>query len=459
MRSALAVHALALGIVLAAAPARAQQTGAPAEIVITPPKVEMKLGRRETVKATVRDAAGNVVQANVIFFSRDRQSIAISPQGEIRAMSPGEYLLAAMIPADPGDTSRRAEPLLQVDIPVTVVEPAVASLEIDGERERYYAKTSVPLRVRAIDELGQHKKSAAIEYVSSDPAVASVDGFGELTLAAVGHARITVRAEGVEKALEIGVAGNPLARIELRASAETAKTGDVVRFAADPLDGEGRTIPDMPIRYATYGQPAAEIIAVGSIGHIEPDGRFVAERSGLHTIVATAGDRSAMTSIRVASRKVHRDVEVVGRGPVRDRHTSDLWVWEGPDGRDYAITGTWSAEGHAYFWDVTDPGNIAMIDTVKVDARTVNDVKVSEDGRIAVISREGASNRRNGIVILDISDPGKGVRKIAEYDDELTGGVHNVFISKRHVYALSAGTRYDIINIENPYEPFRVGKF
>ena len=41
------------------------------------------------------------------------------------------------------------------------------------------------------------------------------------------------------------------------------------------------------------------------------------------------------------------------------------------------------------------------IDTVRVDARTVNDVKLSADGRIAVISREGASNRKNGLVILD----------------------------------------------------------
>ena len=42
-----------------------------------------------------------------------------------------------------------------------------------------------------------------------------------------------------------------------------------------------------------------------------------------------------------------------------------------------------------------------------------------------MLSREGASNRRNGPVILDVSDPNVGVRKVAEYDDQLTGGVHN----------------------------------
>ena len=90
----------------------------------------------------------------------------------------------------------------------------------------------------------------------------------------------------------------------------------------------------------------------------------------------------------------------VGTGLVNDKHTSDFWVFEGVDGRDYAVTGTWGADGTSYFWDVTDPANILKIDSVQVDARTVNDVKVSEDGRIAIISREGASNRKNGIIII-----------------------------------------------------------
>ena len=86
-------------------------------------------------------------------------------------------------------------------------------------------------------------------------------------------------------------------------------------------------------------------------------------------------------------------------------------------------------------------------------------MKVSEDGRLAVISREGASDRRNGIVILDVSDPQNGARILSSFDDELTGGVHNVYVFDNHVYALSGGRRYDIINIEDPRNPRRVGRF
>jgi len=141
--------------------------------------------------------------------------------------------------------------------------------------------------------------------------------------------------------------------------------------------------------------------------------------------------------------------------------TSDLWVWPGigeHEGKDFAVTGTWSANGEAYFWDVTDPANMVIIDTVTVDARTVNDVKVSEDGTVCVITREGASNRKNGFVVLDVRDP-YNVTISAEFNDDMTGGVHNVFIYDNHVYAVNNGRKYDIINIEDPSNPFRVGRY
>ena len=128
------------------------------------------------------------------------------------------------------------------------------------------------------------------------------------------------------------------------------------------------------------------------------------------------------------------------------------------EGKDFAVTGTWGSNGEAYFWDVTDPSKMAIIDTITVDARTVNDVKISEDGRVGVITREGASNRKNGFVVLDVTDP-YNVKITAEYNDDMTGGVHNAFIYDNHVYAVNNGRKYDIINIDDPSNPFRVGVF
>ena len=296
-------------------------------------------------------------------------------------------------------------------------------------------------------------------WESTNPSVASVTPHGLLVLGSSGAATITASAESVSGSVDLVVGENPATRIELEADAEEVRTGDVVWFEARALDASGAALPEYPMQFAVATRTPDNLIAPGAPAFVEPDGAFVAERAGLHTVVARGGGLTARRSVRAVPRDIRKDWEVVGRGPVRDRHTSDLWVWEGLDGRDYAITGTWGADGHAYFWDVSDPSSIHLVDTVRVDARTVNDVKVSPDGKFAVISREGASNRRNGLVVLDVSNPTDGVRILSRYDDQLTGGVHNVFVAEQHILALSAGRRYDILNAEDPENPYRVGRF
>lgn len=156
--------------------------------------------------------------------------------------------------------------------------------------------------------------------------------------------------------------------------------------------------------------------------------------------------------------------EVVGRGPVTETHTSDLWVFEGVDGRDYAYTATWGAcDGcfgdRMYAWDVTDPSNPVLTDSVVVDARVVNDVKINEAGSLAVITREGASNRRNGLVVLDLADPAHPV-VASDFFEGLTGGVHNTFIAGDYVYATNDGTRdLHIIDISDPENPQQIGRW
>jgi len=50
-----------------------------------------------------------------------------------------------------------------------------------------------------------------------------------------------------------------------------------------------------------------------------------------------------------------------------------------------------------------------------------------------VLSREGASNRVNGVVILDLATPAHP--KVAStFDIELTGGVHNMFATNDHLF-------------------------
>jgi hypothetical protein len=91
-------------------------------------------------------------------------------------------------------------------------------------------------------------------------------------------------------------------------------------------------------------------------------------------------------------------------------------------------------------------------DSVKVDARVINDVTVSPDGRYGALSREGASNRVNGVVILDLANPAHP-KVAATFDQELTGGVHNMFATNDYLFALSNGDKYVIIDMKDIYKP------
>jgi hypothetical protein len=440
----------------------AQQWAAPASVTVTPAELTLAVGETATLAAVVRDAAGNPVDRPVVFFSSARRALRVDAgNGELEALRPGTYVVTARVPVSTGGSGGGAAgETIEARVTVTVPFPRVASLAFVDAPSRTYRGTRLRPEVRILDVNGDPRTDLTATLTSSDPAVVAVTPLGVLRMAGTGRATITATAEGTTTTLPLTVAENPTASVRLEPGAMTGRTGDVLHFNATALDNRSQPVAGMPIEFTFRARTEDNRLGSASSGLITDDGRFVADLPGEYTITASAGHVSAFETVDITPRSVRRMMEVVGRGRVADRKTSDLWVWTAPNGRDYAVTGTWGADGHALFWDITDPQNIFQAATVRVDARTVNDVKVSEDGSICVISREGASNRRNGLVILDCSDIAeKGVPILARYDDELTGGVHNVFIDNSHIYALSAGQRYDVINIEDPKSPRRVGRF
>jgi hypothetical protein len=75
-----------------------------------------------------------------------------------------------------------------------------------------------------------------------------------------------------------------------------------------------------------------------------------------------------------------------------------------------------------------------------------------------VISREGASNRKNGIAFYDTSDPAHP-KLISEYTATVTGGVHSAFVNSHYVYLTDDATGsmrvIDFADVKNPKEVAR----
>ena len=99
------------------------------------------------------------------------------------------------------------------------------------------------------------------------------------------------------------------------------------------------------------------------------------------------------------------------------------------------------------------------VDALSFDARILNDVSVSADGKIGVLTREGASNRKNGIVFLDTSDPAHP-KVLSEYTETVSGGVHSAFIDGHYVYLTDDATgSMRVIDFADPKEPKEVGRW
>ncbi len=431
---------------LATTQAAAQEV---ARVEVTPAALSLQVGEKATVSAIVYDADGNALDVPVLFFSRDgRGKLGVDrATGEIEAFKGGEFevLARAMGPNRVSGT-----------MTVTVAFPAVDRVEISEDGGRYYVGVTMRHKAAVIDQAGD-VRDAAVTWSTSNESVATVDRFGIFTARAPGQVTLSAAAEDVVGRITYEVADNPVIAMAVEAGQARGRTGDVIHFTATP-SGVGGTIDDIPVTFGLIADPDVTATADIPPAEVDRQGRFVAYKPGVYTVTASVPGHSAHATVEILPRHVAEEVRLVGHAPVQNVSTSDLWVWEGVDGRDYAITGTHSGHGSTYWWDVTDPASPVLTDSLIVDARTTNDVKVSEDGDICVISREGASNRRNGIVIVDCTDP-RDIEIISTYDDELTGGVHNLFVYDDHVYAVNNGTRFDVISIEDPAEPRRVGRF
>ncbi len=412
-------------------------------------KVKMKIGQTVQLEAAVVDASGKTVtDREFIFYSRNSRALSVvDSTGFAKAIKHGDYDVIVISPGDPQ---------LRSNISVSI-EPAAISKVAFGEiPNKMYAGVNVPLTIDVMDEAGFERPEVPITLTTSDESKVAIAPFNKLIVKEAGKVTVTASAGGVSQKLDLEILENPIAQIKLTSDMVEGRSGDVFTLTAIAVDKDGNVIKDAPINYSFTGE-SFDVSAAPS-GLITPEGKFVADEPGLYVLNATCGPAAASVTVQANNRNITRKIDLIGQGSVNNKHTSDLWIWEGVDGKDYAVTGTWGADGTAYFWDVTDPAGIELVDSVKVDARTVNDVKVSEDGKVAVISREGASNRKNGLVIIDVSNP-RDAKIISEFSENLTGGVHNVFIYKNHVYALSAGRKYYSINIEDPKNPKIVGEF
>jgi hypothetical protein len=204
-------------------------------------------------------------------------------------------------------------------------------------------------------------------------------------------------------------------------AASTLRVGDTLR-----LDATG---DDRCEEAVVWSSDAPQVASVSA-------GLIRAVGAGRARVTADAFGSSSSVSVSVVAPFGPSAFRVRGQGTSPGgRITTDVWVRG-----DLALTTTSSSfrsgcavggippcrDAVVYSWSVADPGRPVLVDSVSVPALHVNDVKISADGRFAVVTMESGER---GIAILDLASP-LHPRVLSRYQTGLEGGVHNVWIER-----------------------------
>jgi plastocyanin len=413
-----------------------QQTPTPppaiAKVEVTPAAGELEIGHTLKISARALDANGQPVANAQIRYFVGSDNGEVDSTGMVTAGYAGPLRVVAMafVPGQQGSTMGEAVFRAMPEPPARVV--------VDPMPSRLAAGTQVTLVATAFSKHGDRRSDQAT-FTSSNPRVASVSADGVLRAVAPGRATVTVAAGSALERLALLVVPSPLGRVAIEPAVAAVRTGDVVRLTTTPKDVA-----------VAWSLGAGGGAAAAAIDH---SGAFVAELPGVYTVRATIGTRTVESVIRVEQRRVTRGIEVRAHLPITERAAE---VWVHPNGTCAYLS---TIADRVYAIDVSDVTRPKIVDSMVNDARLNNDVMTTEDGKYGVFSREGASNRKNGIAIFDASDPCHP-RVIAEYTETVTGGVHSSYVYQGHVYLTDDATgSMRVIDIRDPYHPKEVARW
>jgi hypothetical protein len=409
-----------------------------AKVTVEPAEVAVEVGDTVRLKVSAQDSSGRPIKNITVrwFQSGGHFEGKVDSTGLVTGGSTGTLTVSALVSPRSGGSPATGFAR------VTVLPQPASRLALEPEVSRLYVGQTMTLGAVPY-AANNDRRYDQVLWQSDAPQVVAISSSGRLSAMKPGRARLTARAGKASRSIVVTVAPNPVAQLRLDPAAASVRTGEVVNFAFRAADRSGKLIGDVTPEWS---------LSPGN-AQIESDGGFVADVPGNYRVSATFAGKSVDATVGVRPRDARRPTTLVGRVPLRFRGAE---FWLHPDGRH----GYMSTIGdRMYAIDVSNPASPAITDSVVVDARTINDVMTTEDGKFGVLTREGASTRKNGIVILSFENPAHP-KVIAEFTETVTGGVHSTFIYRGYVYLTDDATgSMRVIDIRDPYKPRQVARW
>ena len=416
-----------------------QQQAQIAKVEVQPAGGEVPIGGKMKFTARAVDASGQVVPGAEIGWFVGGDVGNVDSTGQFTGGYQG-YARVTAVGFIPGVQGSQVFGTAMVHV---MPEPP-ARIVLEPHPSRLVAGSRLTVSAAAFSRHGD-RRADPVTFTSSNPRVATVTSDGRLRAVRAGRATITATAGPATETLALQVLPNTIAQIIVEPATSNVRTGDVVKFTATARAAARRPVDDVAVDWAVTAGPGAS--------EIDASGTFVAELAGNYTVTASIGGKEADAVVHVVPRDVGRGIEVRGRVPIK---MSAAEVWVHPSGTCVYLS---TIADRVYAIDVTDVTHPQIVDSMMTNARIVNDVMTTEDGKYGVFSREGASDRKNGIVVFDASNPCHP-KPISEYTQTVSGGVHSSYVYKGHAYITDDATgSLRVIDIQDPLHPKEVARW
>ncbi|MGH7696477.1 MAG: Ig-like domain-containing protein, partial [Gemmatimonadaceae bacterium] len=382
-----------------------------ARLVVTPANPVINAGDTLRLSAQALDADGKPVPNAVVRFRAAGGGFEaeVDSLGLVASGATGSVPVAVVATVSGARPKVEMVTVRMVAGPAARVVPSLNEVRLaTGQRFR--------LDARIYSRTGDERTGERVTWTSAEPNVARVDADGMVVAGnAPGRTTVTARAGDASVRVSVEVVAQRVSSLTLEPARIDARQGDVITFRPVARGPQGAEIRGLSTSWSfSPGQ-----------GMIDQRGAFVGYEPGEYLVTATLGGRSATALVRLADRDVRRPMEVVGRLPRMRFRTEELWIH--PDGK-HAYLGSGRGGDVMYAIDISNPAKPVVTDSIVANTRRVNDIMTTPDGKFLVFTREGAADRKNGIVIASTADPAHP-KAVSEFTDGVTAGVHSAFVN------------------------------
>jgi uncharacterized protein YjdB len=250
-------------------------------MTVSPPTPSVAVGGTVNLTATLRDAAGNVVTGESINWRSQSTSIAtVNGIGQVRGVAPGVAIIVASNDGVSGSAV------------VTVTAQPVASVTVSPSTVELFPLQTHDLTatLRAAD--GSELTGRAVQWGSSNEAVATVSSSGRVTAILPGQATITAESEGQSGAATVTVRMVPVASVSVSLSPTSVEVGKDAVATATPRDAAGNALSGRSVQWSTSD---------GNVATVTQGGVVTGAGAGTAQIRATSEGVTGEATITVTS--------------------------------------------------------------------------------------------------------------------------------------------------------------